>query len=269
MGLHALDGNVVPADALDAGDDTDGFLLCFEDRALLDMGLEMGAQPVAARLLVAEIADTGQFLAHGLAVDVLLAVAVGQVEGAGKDARADHGRGETGTLLVGPADHLHGRLRRDAGLVERAHDLEAREHAVDAVELATGRLGVEMAAGGDRQGVGIAAGAAREDVAHLVDRAGHAGIPAPGDEEIAPGLVAVRERQAAVATLLGGVDLRHLHDGLPQAVGVDLQSLAHRCPRRAGGSLLTPAAQRSQKRSFASCPLASSRLSASRSLPRT
>ena len=57
----------------------------------------------------------------------------------------------------------------DAAVVQRAHHLEAGEHAVVAVELAAGGLGVDVAAGDDRRQRGVAPGAAHEDVADRVD----------------------------------------------------------------------------------------------------
>ena len=53
-------------------------------------------------------------------------------------------------LLVGPVDHLERRPGRDAVVVQGAHHLERREHAERAVELAAGRLAVEVAAEHDR-----------------------------------------------------------------------------------------------------------------------
>src|SRR3546814_13341990 len=72
-------------------------------------------------------------------------------EHAGEDAGGDQGRGEARALLVGPHRDLDGRRRLDAVVVQGADDLEAGQHTEHAVELAAGRLGVEVTAGGDRR----------------------------------------------------------------------------------------------------------------------
>ena len=48
MGLLPGHGDLIPADALDALDHADGLALGLEDRPLLDMGLEEGADRAAA-----------------------------------------------------------------------------------------------------------------------------------------------------------------------------------------------------------------------------
>ena len=72
-------------------------------------------------------------------------------------------------LLVGPVGDDDRMLGLDAEIVERAHDLQPAEHAEHAVELAAGRLRVEVAADIDRQRGRIGALAPREHRAHLVD----------------------------------------------------------------------------------------------------
>src|SRR5712671_5273187 len=225
VALAAGDRHLEPADALDALHDADGLAFGLEDRPLLDMRLEIGAELAPAGLLRAEIADAPELLAHGLAVEVGTAVAVGLVEHAGEHARADHGRGEAGAFLVGPHDDLDRRVGLVAAIVERADDLEPSEHAIDAVEAAAGRLRVEVAAGDHRRELAAPAGAAGEDVAHAVDGDGAAGLPAPAHEEIAPGAVEVAERQSLRAAFLGGADLSHQQEALPQALLVDAEVL--------------------------------------------
>src|SRR3546814_9281956 len=78
-------------------------------------------------------------------------MAVLQVEHAGEDAGGDHRGRKTRALLIGPHRDLDGRRRLDAVVVQGADDLEAGQHAEHAVELAAGRLGVEVAAGGERR----------------------------------------------------------------------------------------------------------------------
>ncbi len=205
--LHAGDGAVVPADAEHAGDDADRLVVVLEHRPLLDVGLEVAADRMRARLLGADVADALELVLHRLAFGVLRGVGVLEGEGLGEHARAHHHRHEARAFLVGPEGDLDRRLGLDAVVVERAHDLEAGEHAVVAVELAAGRLGVDVAAGDDRRQRVVLAGAAHEAVADLVDRDRHAGLARPARHQVAALLVEVGERQPADAALRRGADL--------------------------------------------------------------
>jgi len=80
-----------------------------------------------------------------------------------------------------------------------------------------------MRAGHHRRFRGIAALAAGEDVAELVDLDGTACSLRPAHEEITALAVEIGERDAADAALLRAADLGQLHQARPQAVGVDFQ----------------------------------------------
>ena len=222
VGFHARHRHVEPADALHPLHDADGLLLRFEDRPLLDMGFEEGAYLAPAALHLAGVADALKLLADGLAVDVRAGQAFLQRERAAEDAGCHHRRREARAFLVGPGRDLDGCVGLVAEVVEGADHLEAGEHAIDAVELATGGLAVDVAAGHHRRERLVRASPAGEDVAHLVDAHGAAGLLAPLDEEVARSLVHVGEREPADAALLRRPDLRHLHEARPQAIAIDL-----------------------------------------------
>ena len=63
--------------------------------------------------------------------------------------------------------------------MQRAQRFQRGEHAERAVELAAGRLGVEMAAHGDGRDIVALAAAARKHGAHVVDGDGAAERAAP------------------------------------------------------------------------------------------
>ncbi|KAG1185150.1 hypothetical protein G6F35_014937 [Rhizopus arrhizus] len=85
------------------------------------------------------------------------------------------------------------------------------QHAVAAVELAAGGLGVDVTAGHDGRQVVVAAGAAGKDVAHLVHAQRHARLTHPAGDQIAALAVQRGQRKAAVAALGRGADLRQIH----------------------------------------------------------
>ena len=101
-------------------------------------------------------------------------------------------------------------------VVERAHDLEAAEHAEDAVVAAAGDLGVEVAADHHRRQRVVAARPAREDVAHAVDGDRATGRLAPSDEQVAHLLVGVVERESSQATGPARPDLGRIHECPPR-----------------------------------------------------
>ena len=256
--------DLVPVLALGAGDDADRLLLVLQDRALLDMGFEIGADIPAADRGGAVVADALEFVAEQVAGDV---VGPGEhllfAEHAGKGAGAHHRRREAAALLVGPGDDLDRRVGLDLQVVEGADDLQPGEHPVGAVELAACRLGIEMAAGHHRRARVVLARAAGEDVADAVDAHRAAGGLAPADEQVAALPVEVGEREPTHAALLGRADLRQLHQGLPQSVAVYRQVLHVRNPRNVAAPVaaIAPSRARPQPAScalrFGGCPGAS------------
>ena len=158
MRLLAGDRDLVPALALGAGHHADRHARRFEDRPLLDMRLEIGGdRPAADRLGTGE-ADPRELGAEGDAGQIVRPrQTLGELEDAGEHPRADHRRRKARALLVGPGDDLDRRLGLVAEIVQGAHEFEPGHHAIGAVELAAGRLGVEMAAGHDRRQARVAA----------------------------------------------------------------------------------------------------------------
>ncbi|MCY1225621.1 hypothetical protein D9M72_378210 [compost metagenome] len=188
------------------------------------MRLEVSREHAArhrARRLRAAVADGRQRVAHADAIHIGLRARKSRVELSGEHARAHHHRREARALLVGPERNLQRRARDDAQVVERAHDLQAGQHAEVAVELAARGLGVDMAAGGHGARVGVAAGAACEDVADLVDAHVEPGLAAPLHHQVAPFAVGFGQRDAAHAAPGRGADRGEVHQRLPQAGAID------------------------------------------------
>ena len=230
MRLLAGDPDLVPALALRAGDDADRVAVGFEDRPLLDMRLEIGGDLAAAHRCGAGEADPRQFGAERDAAQIVgPAETVVEVEHAGERARAEHRRRKPRAFLVGPGDDLDRRLGLVAEIVEAADDFEPGQHPIGAVELAAGRLGVEMAAGQHRRQTGVAAGPAGKDVADPVDADGAAGFLAPADEAAPRFAVEIARGEPAHAALGGGADLGQRHQARPEPLAIYLE-IAHPTP---------------------------------------
>ena len=221
VAFEAGELQLVPALALAVGDDSDVVALVFEDRPLLDVQFEIGVERPAADRLLALEADAHEFVAELLAVGI--EPRIGEFLGvdAGEHARRDHRRRVARAFLVGPVGDLDRVAGLDLEVVERTHDFQRAEHAEHAVELAAGRLGVEMAAEHHGGKIVFDAGAAREHVAHLVDLERTAGLLAPRAEQFASLLVDVSEGEALAAALRRAADLRHFHQRVPQPLSID------------------------------------------------
>ena len=235
--FHPFDRAVEPALPLQSLHHADDARVGFQQRPLLDVRLEEGVHRLAAAGPLAGVADAVQFLGYGDAVVVGARQAVVEAELAAEDARCQHGRGEAAALLVRPRHHLHGAPGGVVGVVEGADDLQAGEHAVSAVELAAGGLGIEMAAGHDGRQGWVGTGAAREDVAHLIDLDRAAGLACPAHEQVAALAVHVAQGHAADAAARRGADARQGHQRFPQTRAVNPQ-VSHVVPFRKRG--MTP-----------------------------
>ena len=193
--LHAVEGDARPRDGHDALDDADGQRLLLEDRSLLDVQLEVGAEGAGDAGLGAEIADPLKLVAETVAVLVARVVGVLERDLARHDAGADHGGLKARPLLVGEDGHRHRMPRPRVAIVERADGLERAEHAELAVVLPAGRHGVRVRAHQDR-GQMLASRAQTEDIAHPVHGDGEPGLAHPSHEEIAAAPVLVGQREA-------------------------------------------------------------------------
>jgi hypothetical protein len=153
---------------------------------------------------------------------------------ASAQSRVNHRGREARALLVGPVDHLDRCVGLVARLHQRAQRFERTEHAEHAVELAAGRLGIEVAPHRDRRDV-VLARTAREHRAHVVDRHGAAERLAARLEPVAHLTVEIGQRQTADAALRRAADSGCLHQLAPQPLGIDAQVLHGRpdaCGRR-------------------------------------
>src|SRR5690606_27905052 len=83
--------------------------------------------------------------------------------------------------------------------------------------------------------------ATRKHVAHLVDAHRQTSLIAPALEKMASLAVLVRQCLAVVSACNARADLRHLHQGIPQTVGIDSQIFARCCHRLQSSHSIWPA----------------------------
>ena len=228
MRVHAGDGYVIPLLAQRAADDANRLVIGFEDRALLDMRLKVsgkGAPGYLAAGHIAQVADAGQLIAHGEACTILLRADVVCTKNSRKCTRAHHHRREARAFLVHPEGHFQRRDGLYAVAVERAHHLQAGEHAVVAIELASRGLGVDMAAGGHGACLWVGACAAAKHIAHFIHAHLQACVAEPLHHLVAAGLVLIGQGDAADAAFGRGPYLGQGHQRLPEAVFINAQAV--------------------------------------------
>ena len=221
MGAFAMEDAVQRVAVVAAGHHTDRHAPLLEQRVLLDMQLEIGIERPPADRCFAQIAYPPELVAITDAVIVLEVVQPIHGREPGEDARSCHRRSEPCAFLIGPVDHLDGTFRGNAVVVQRAQDLQARQHSQNAVEAPARRLGVEVAAHHDRRQAVVPSGAPGEDAARFIDRDPAAAGLAPGGELVAHLPVAVREGQPPQPALRSSPDRGRAVQRGPQAFGVD------------------------------------------------
>ena len=221
MALLAGQGDLQPVEALAVGDDAHVALFLLQDRSLLDMELEKRAQLAVTYRFGALEADPFQFVAEPQAVAVFAVIRPRLVMHSGKDAGGQHGRGVPGALLIGPVDDLDGMPGLDAEIVERAHDLEPRQNAQNAIVPPARRLGIEMAADHHRRQRFVLAVAVGEHRPHGVDGDRHPRLFAPFLEQAAALAVLVGQRLPVAPATHAGSDLRHFMDRIPEPLALD------------------------------------------------
>ncbi len=100
-------------------------------------------------------------------------------------------------------------------IVQRLDHFESRQHAIDAVEFAAGRLRVQVAARHDhRQGI-IAAGAAREQIADGIDPDLAAGGFCPFFEQPPPRHIGIAQGLPIASAARRRANFCHFHQPRP------------------------------------------------------
>ena len=115
------------------------------------------------------------------------------------------------------------RVGLDAGVVQRANHFQRRQRAEDAVELAAGRLGVEMRADADRRLRHVAAGAHREHRAQRIDMHLAAGSLAGRRETSRAPACLPAQCQPLDAAFRRAAEFRRLVDRAPEPRRIDLE----------------------------------------------
>ena len=208
--------------ALHAGDGADAAAFGVEDRALLDVELEIGVRFDRAGLELARIADAAELVADGKPVVVTDGVGLVERQRAGPDAAAEDVGVEAHALLVGEGDDRDRTLRRDPGLLQGRDGFERRKHPERAVVAPAGRDSVDVGAEHHGRAVALARHQA-EDVADPVDPDIEAELPHPRDEKIPALAVLVGQRQPAAAAVAGVADPGQGFEPPQQAVAVDAE----------------------------------------------
>ena len=227
MSRASGDVQLGPRDALHAFDDTNRHPLVFEDRALLDVQLDVGVWCCCRGAWErADVADPDKLVAeagtvvHGGAVERLL-----ERHPADVDEAAEHVRCEASAFLVGEEGDAHRPARRDAQRLQGLDGLEPSEHAQVAVETAARGDRVDVRPGHHCRGHGIRARSGGNDVADRVDGDGESEITHPSGHQVAPLPIGVGEGEAGTAELAvragDRADLAEGDDAVPQPLAVD------------------------------------------------
>ena len=236
-----------PGDRDDALDDTDGQSRLFEDRALLDVELEVGAERSGGAGLGAEVADPLELVDETDPVPVPRLVGVLQGDLARQDGRAEHRRLEAGALLVREDRDLDRVASRNTSVVQRPHRLDRADHAERSVEAAAGRHRVDMRPHHDGWAPLAAGrrGSAAEDVAHPVDPHGAAGGLEPRDDAITDHVILVGEGETREAAARRGPDPRLGGERRLQPLPVDARGQSRAPSLRSASSRRLPSSCRS------------------------
>ena len=160
-----LHRHLIPAHALNAGDDANDPALGLKDRTLLDVKFEHGLELVRTHRLTAEIADALQFVAELDALAVLAAIGKVLGEYSCINAGTEHGGREARPFLVGPVDDHDGGIRFVSQIDHGAERFKGAQYTQHAVKLAAGWLGIEMRAHGDGEQIAAPARPCRKHVA--------------------------------------------------------------------------------------------------------
>ena len=136
----------MPAHVLYARHDADGLGLLLEHRALFDVRLEGGFDRLPRERGADGQACALQLVAHADPGTVGQGMRRVERQPPGPHRRAHHRHRKAAAFLVAPHRQFDRMHRLQAMIVQGFDDFETGEHSVHAIELASCRLGIEMAA---------------------------------------------------------------------------------------------------------------------------
>ena len=215
----ADNSELLPRDALHAGDRADRDALGLEDRTLLDVQLDVGVGERSGRARPGTgVADADQLVAETRSVDGPHVECVLDRHAPDEHRTAEHVGREASALLVGEEGDGDRVVGDHAVRGERLDHLEARENAEVAVEAPAGAHRVDVRTRHHRRKI-MPPGPHADDVADGVDRHVETEIAHPRHHEVAPEAILFGERQTRATPLpLGTDDRADLAQGL-ESVG--------------------------------------------------
>jgi hypothetical protein len=228
--LHPVERDPRPGDGHDAVDDAEREPFLFQDRALLDVQLEIGAHGPRDARLGAEIPDALELVDQPQPVTVAGVVGVLERDLPGHDPRGDHRGLEARALLVGEHDHPDRVTGPSPLVVQGAQGLERAEHPELAIVLPAARHRIRVRAHEHRR-PRFRPRPQAEDVAHLVHRDREARLLHPAHQEVAPAPVVVGQGHSVEAAPRGLADLAERLHALRQPGPIDPHRLPPHMPR--------------------------------------
>src|SRR5699024_4301822 len=228
MGGAAVEGDLLPGDRLDAGDDADLPVLLGQHGPLFDMAFEVDVRRVEADRTLTLEADALELVAEPVALGIGEPIGMVEAQPSSGHRGAEHVRAEPDSLFLRPGRDDDRTAGTQPRLVEGPEDGEAAEDAEAAVEGTGGGHGVDVRADEDRVELGVLPFSASEDRAHLIDGDLEAELLHPRTQQFATGPVLIGQRLAVDADEAGrliviGADRGELHEIVPQTICVDGQ----------------------------------------------
>ena len=216
-----IDGEFLPADALDAGDHADLHTLLLQNGTLFDVQFDERMRRTCRAGDRTGIADARQFVTHARSVDAHCVQNLLHGHPADEPERAHHVGSETCPFFVGEERHCERARGRPSGFLHGLDHLEAGEHAVVPVVLASGPHRVDVRTSHDR--VALAHVPRTDHIAENVDRDLKLEVAHPRDDKVASGAIVVREGKSSTTATGDLADLREGLQTTEKSVPVDAQ----------------------------------------------
>src|SRR6516162_5128236 len=224
MALLADDFDAKGALALDPSDDACGAALLLKGYSLLNVSLQKAHDREAQRstrnvsLRVEHASESGLHRGAGAILD---GQDVCQLSPTGEHRRAHHARGEAGAFFVHPRDDVNRPAWPVAKLGHCMYCLQRGQHPVSTIELATGRLAVDMRPDQQWREPRLAASQRQEQVCRGIDGRFEADALCPCKQRGSGLDLFIGQSQPTNPTLARRTEFGEIHQTLPKAVLID------------------------------------------------
>ncbi len=203
---------------------TDRKVCILQNRALLNVKLQVGVAVFGTICRIPVVADPGQLIGKADAISVPGVEGNISIELAKRGARAEQRRSKARSFFTGPVHDLNWTGGLDVFIVECPHHFETGEHTKRTIVASAFGHGIEMRADDNGRQI-LRSGAFANNIAEVVDTGFQPSFIKPRTQQVARSAILIRKGEPMHSTIICSPNLPHRFKRPHEPVDVDLHNI--------------------------------------------